>query len=144
MEERLLAIPQSNFQWLDQTEQDELTTYQAYGEAMLCKMPNNTNLIENVKNLGVAIEHTEKLYAKWIPTKQGGLKKNIANGTIFRAHGTITDPCGMARVCSSICDEIDTILRIEQEESIPKNEWEQLNKNPGPLLHRTLQRTPKH
>ena len=144
MEERLLGKPEANFAWLDTATQEDLESYRAYGEAMLYDTPNNQHLLDNMRNIGIALQHIDNLHSHWIPTKSGCIKANVARGTVFPAHGSVKDPRGMAMVCKGLIEEMDTVLRLEQVDSIPKREWNELNKSAGGLLREVLKRTPKH
>lgn len=142
--ERLLAVPQSIFGFLDGAERQTLETYHAYGEALLVDTPDDAHLKENMKNLNIALEHVYKLEARWVPTRGGGTKKNIKEVTIFPAHGTVQDPGGMANVCKGICKEMDIMLALEQKDSIPKKDWAELHVGASGFLKEALKRTPKH
>lgn len=144
MEGRLLGKPEENFAWLDTATQDELESCRAYGEAMLYNTPNNQYLLDNIRNIGIALQHIDNLHSRWIATKSGCIKANVANGTVFPANGSVKDPHRMAMVCKGLIDEMDTVLRLEQVDSIPKREWDELNKSAGGLLREALKRTPKH
>lgn len=141
---RLLAKPQSIFEFLDGAERETLEAYRAYGKTLLVDMPDNAYLRENIRNLGIALEHTHKLEALWVPLRGGGIKKNIREATVFQAHGMVQDPAGMANTCKEICREMDTMLALEQKDSIPKRDWEKLHVGASGLLKEALKRTPKH
>lgn len=140
------APQETNFEYLDKTELDDLYNDLAVIESLLYDDPQNTNLQTNKANLETAINHTLSLHAQYVPTKPGkssDIKQAMREGKVASAHNSVRDVPGIINACKSILHDMDTVMDLEQRsDDLSQDEWEQLHVGAGPFLKRVLKRTP--